>query len=78
MKKTIMIVTAIMLTTVSYSQAYDTYVNGYTSNNGTYVQPYYRTAPDSNRFNNYSSQGNVNPYNGRIGTVNPYNNYSRF
>jgi hypothetical protein len=27
---------------------------------------------DNNRLNNYSTQGNVNPYTGQMGTVNPY------
>ncbi len=49
------------------------YVNGYTRKDGTYVAPHYRSNPDGNRWNNYSSQGNVNPYTGRSGTVNPYN-----
>jgi hypothetical protein len=31
----------------------DTYVNGYTRSNGTYVDPYYRSAPDSSTYNNY-------------------------
>jgi hypothetical protein len=47
------------------------YVNGYTRSNGTQVQGYYRTAPDSNPYNNYSTRGNVNPYTGQQGTVNP-------
>ncbi len=51
----------------------DTYVNGYTRKNGTYVAPHYRSNSDSNRYNNYSSQGMVNPYTGRSGTVSPYN-----
>lgn len=51
--------------------ANDVYVNGYTRRDGTYVQPYYRTAPDSSRFNNYSSQGNTNPYTGRSGYEKP-------
>lgn len=49
-------------------------VQGYTRRDGTYVQPHQRTAPDSNPFNNYSAQGNVNPYTGQQGNVNPYNN----
>jgi hypothetical protein len=49
----------------------DETVNGYTRSNGTYVQPYHRTAPDSNPYNNYSTQGNVNPYTGQIGHKNP-------
>ncbi|MDO9533282.1 MAG: hypothetical protein Q7O12_14305 [Deltaproteobacteria bacterium] len=50
----------------------DTTVQGYTRKDGTYVQPHHRTAPDNSRFNNYSTQGNVNPYTGQMGTVNPY------
>ena len=50
----------------------DGYVNGYYRGNGTYVQPYYRSSPDGNPFNNYSTQGNVNPYTGQPGTHNPY------
>jgi hypothetical protein len=49
----------------------DETVNGYTRGNGTYVQPYHRTAPDSNPYNNYSTQGNVNPYTGQTGHKNP-------
>lgn len=55
------------------AQAQDTWVDGYTRSNGTYVQGHYRSRPDGNAFNNYSSQGNVNPYTGQSGTVNPYN-----
>ena len=46
-------------------------VNGYYRKNGTYVDSYNRTAPDNNSWNNYSTQGNVNPYTGKAGTVNP-------
>ena len=47
------------------------HVNGYTKKDGTYVAPHERTAPDSTKLNNYSTQGNVNPYTGRAGTVSP-------
>ncbi len=52
----------------------DTWVNGYTKKNGTFVQGHYRSSPDNNPYNNWSTKGNVNPYTGRIGTrnVNPY------
>lgn len=49
----------------------DVYVNGYTRQDGTYVNGYYRTAPDSDPYNNYSSKGNYNPYTGQAGTVTP-------
>ena len=61
----------VLLALVGTAQA-DEYVNGYVRKDGTYVQPHYRTAPDSTIQNNYSTQGNVNPYTGQPGTVNPY------
>lgn len=36
-------------------------VGGYTRDNGTVVQPYQRTNPDSSRSNNYNAPGNYNP-----------------
>lgn len=50
----------------------DQQVQGYTRRDGAYVQPYHRTAPDHNPFNNYSTRGNTNPYTGERGHVNPY------
>lgn len=47
-------------------------VKGYVKKDGTYVAPHYRSSPDSSRSNNWSSQGNVNPYTGKVGTQNPY------
>jgi len=46
----------------------DTYVNGYYRKDGTYVQGYYRTSPNSTTTDNYSSQGNINPYTSAAGT----------
>jgi len=43
-------------------------VRGYFRSNGTYVAPHYRSAPDGNFSNNWSTAGNVNPYTGREGT----------
>ncbi len=47
------------------------YVNGYTRSNGTHVQGYYRTAPNSTINDNYSTSPNVNPYTGTQGTIAP-------
>lgn len=47
-------------------------VRGYYKKDGTYVAPHYRSAPDSSKSNNWSSQGNYNPHTGKRGTVNPY------
>lgn len=43
-------------------------VKGYYRKDGTYVQPHYRSAPDGNFGNNWSTKGNVNPFTGKVGT----------
>ena len=43
-------------------------VRGYFRRNGTYVQSHYRSNPDGNFYNNWSTYPNVNPYTGRVGT----------
>lgn len=45
-------------------------VRGYIRKDGTYVAPHMRSSPDSYKFNNYSTKGNVNPYTGAVGTKN--------
>ncbi len=50
----------------------DVYVQGYMKKDGTYVPGYYRTTPNDTKLDNYSTQGNVNPYTGKPGTANPY------
>lgn len=44
------------------------HVRGYVRSNGTYVQPHFRSTPDGNFWNNWSTKGNINPYTGRPGT----------
>jgi len=46
-------------------------VKGYYRKDGTYVQPHYRSNPDGNVYNNWSTKGNINPYTGKEGTKNP-------
>jgi len=45
----------------------DQWVNGHIRRDGTYVQGYHRSSPNRNRYDNYSSQGNTNPYTGKRG-----------
>lgn len=61
------------LTTVAAAQVH---VNGYFRRDGTYVAPHYRSAPDGNPYNNYSTRGNVNPYTGSYGTHQPLTPYT--
>lgn len=42
-------------------------VSGYTRSNGTYVQPYTATNPNSTQRDNYGTSGNYNPNNGSFG-----------
>ena len=55
------------------------YVEGYTKDNGTYVEGYYRTEANDYNLDNFSAKGNYNPYTGDVGTVeydSPYNSYN--
>jgi hypothetical protein len=69
MKKIITISAAVtMLSLATLAQAVGSHhVDGYFRKNGTYVPPHYTTNPDGTRENNWSHQGNVNPYTGKEG-----------
>lgn len=76
MKKLIVLTLAFILALPILTYAGDVRVRGYWSDrNGDgvkeYTQPYHRTTPDNNLYNNYSSQGQTNPWTGQRGTVNP-------
>jgi len=62
----------------SFPALADTYVQGHMRKDGTYVQPHYRTDPNSTRLDNYSTRGNVNPYTGQAGTKDPYDSGSSY
>ncbi len=47
----------------------------YKPSTGTYVQPHYRSSPNSTRWDNYSTQGNYNSYTGKRGYTSPYKSY---
>lgn len=67
--KKLLIAAAMLVCGVAQAQVY---VPGYVRSDGTYVQGHYRTAPNSTKLDNYSTRGNVNPYTGEQGTVDPY------
>lgn len=69
MKLPVLVVAFIAIAVPAFAQSNN--VQGYTRNDGTYVQPHHRTAPDRNPYNNYSTQGNSNPYTGQAGTRSP-------
>ena len=61
--KLIMLSTALLST----NSMADTYVDGYFKADGTYVMPYVRSDSNSTNWDNYSTQGNSNPYTGSEG-----------
>ena len=61
------VVTGILAATIGSATA-DSQVQGYFRSNGTYVAPHVRTSPNATRLDNYSTQGNYNPYSGKMGT----------
>lgn len=48
-----LLVLALLFVAAPKVMAYDVSVHGYTKSNGTYVEPYHRSSPDSNPYNNY-------------------------
>lgn len=66
------LILAVAFAAVAMPAVAQVHVRGYVRSDGTYVAPSVRTAPNSVRSDNWSTQGNVNPYNGQQGTQNPY------
>lgn len=69
MKTTMLIACLAILTGTASAQVY---VKPHVTRDGTYVEGHQRTAPNSTKLDNYTTQGNVNPYTGQAGTVNPF------
>ncbi|SOO31650.1 exported hypothetical protein [Xanthomonas phaseoli pv. phaseoli] len=69
---------AVLALLASVAVSAQTHVKGYYRANGTYVQSHYRSAANSTTLDNYSTRGNVNPYTGQAGTVDPYKAQSTY
>lgn len=69
--KLLSLIAALALIFSASTLARDVHVKGYTKKDSTYVAPHVRTSPDSSKQNNWSAKGNVNPYTGKKGTVDP-------
>jgi len=63
---------SLALIVLSTSAVAQTYVAPYVKQDGTYVEGHYKSQPNNTKTDNYSSQGNTNPYTGKEGTVDPY------
>ncbi len=71
MKKILLIAALLAFTATVFSQVNSktVKVNSYTKSNGTYVQSYYKTAPNKTNWDNYSTTPNTNYNTGSKGYV---------
>ena len=67
MKKLFFTIALAFIAKFSFGQSH-VYVRGYYKDNGTFVQPHYRTTQNNTVYDNWSTYPNVNPYTGNIGT----------
>ena len=65
-----MLFASMLLTLPTFAQR-PVQVKPHITKKGTIVQPHVRTSPNQTRIDNYSTKGNVNPYNGKKGTESP-------
>ena len=63
---------AVCLAASSANSASSHSKRGHFKKDGTYVAPSQATNPNTTKLDNYSSKGNVNPYTGKEGSVDPY------
>jgi hypothetical protein len=73
----VLAVSLLLLAIVSVAHA-QVWVDPYVRKNGTEVQGQYRSNPDGNPYNNWSSPGNGNPYTGKEATGNPNRYLDRY
>jgi hypothetical protein len=69
---------AILLAALSASAVAQTYVRPHVRSDGTYVEGHMRSSPNNTRIDNYSTQGNTNPFTGQAGSQNPYSPYNPY
>lgn len=67
MKKIILLALMALFAFSSIASA-DVWVNGHHRKDGSYVDGHYRSDPDGNKDNNWSTKGNRNPHTGEEGS----------
>lgn len=70
----IILISALMFfSTFSFAYAKISSIRGYVKpSTGRYVAPYFKTSPNKTKIDNFSTKGNINPFTGKKGTVNPF------
>lgn len=67
-KQVLALVMAALAASTVAARSNDVWVDGYSRADGTQVRGHYRSAPDNSFNNNWTTEGNVNPYTGKEGT----------
>jgi hypothetical protein len=65
MRISFLVLFSFLLSEFAFAQ---TYVKPYVRRDGTYVEGHMRSNPNAQRFDNYNSQGNTNPFTGQRGS----------
>jgi hypothetical protein len=65
--KTLRTIAAIICIGISGATYSDTWVDGHYKRDGTYVPGHFRSSPNTTNWDNYTTQGNRNPYTGESG-----------
>jgi hypothetical protein len=71
-KNTLTAAIALIVAAVSVQAQGYHYNRGYFRQNGTYVPGHYQTNPNGSRLDNWSTEGNYNPFTGRPGYKSAY------
>lgn len=82
MKSFILFFAILFFSHLAQGQSGSVYVKGYSKSDGTFVPGYYKTTPDHTNHNNWSTNGNSNPYSNQAGYrapdySNKANNYGK-
>ena len=67
MKKQLLVSVIMALFAINAIAQESTYVEGHFKKDGTWVEGYYKTKPNKTKKDNYSTDGNYNPYSGKEG-----------
>lgn len=73
--KNFLILFALLFSLITSAQQGDVYVQSYLKSDGTFIPDHYRTPKTETINDNYTTKGNVNPYNGRPGYIPREGNY---
>jgi hypothetical protein len=73
MRSALVVLSAVLVSVPAFARGHGGRhsVRGHVTKRGAYVAPSHATNPNGTKVDNYSTQGNVNPYTGKEGTKAP-------